>query len=125
MSVTLTDQAFEPGALLTGFTEGRSETGAVATFESSLPVYVDPVVPGWLHAGDRLLLPIQVMNNTAEPVQGTLTVEATGPWTGSGSAAVTLSAGGSEDAEALYLEFRGRMPGVEALLRGRGLLDVA
>ena len=36
-----------------------------------------------------------------------------------------LSAGGSEDAEALYLKFRGRMPGVEALLRGRGLLDVA
>ena len=36
-----------------------------------------------------------------------------------------LSAGGSEDAEALYLKFRGRMPGVEALLRGRGLLDAA
>ena len=36
-----------------------------------------------------------------------------------------LSAGGSEDAEALYLKFRGKMPGVEALLRGRGLLDAA
>lgn len=36
-----------------------------------------------------------------------------------------LSAGGSEEAEALYLKFRGRMPGVEALLRGRGLLDAA
>ena len=34
-----------------------------------------------------------------------------------------LSAGGSEEAEALYLKFRGRMPGVEALLKGRGLLD--
>ena len=32
-----------------------------------------------------------------------------------------LSRGGSEEAEALYLQFRGRMPGVEALLRGRGL----
>ncbi len=32
-----------------------------------------------------------------------------------------LSAGGSEDAEALYTRFRGRMPGVEALLKGRGL----
>jgi peptidyl-dipeptidase Dcp len=32
-----------------------------------------------------------------------------------------LSAGGSNDAEALYTAFRGRMPGVEALLRGRGL----
>jgi peptidyl-dipeptidase Dcp len=36
-----------------------------------------------------------------------------------------LSAGGSEDAEALYLKFRGRMPGVEALLKGRGLMDAA
>ena len=33
-----------------------------------------------------------------------------------------LSAGGSEEAEALYMGFRGRLPGVEALLRGRGLV---
>jgi peptidyl-dipeptidase Dcp len=32
-----------------------------------------------------------------------------------------LSAGGSRDAEALYTAFRGRMPGIEALLKGRGL----
>ncbi|MDH2325762.1 M3 family metallopeptidase [Cereibacter sp. SYSU M97828] len=32
-----------------------------------------------------------------------------------------LSAGGSRDAEELYVAFRGRMPGVEALLKGRGL----
>lgn len=30
--IRLTDQPFEPGALLTAFAEGRSETGAVATF---------------------------------------------------------------------------------------------
>ena len=34
-----------------------------------------------------------------------------------------LSAGGSQPAEALYTHFRGRMPGVEPLLKGRGLLD--
>ena len=34
-----------------------------------------------------------------------------------------LSAGGSQDAEALYMQFRGRMPGVEPLLKGRGLLE--
>ncbi|PKP74394.1 MAG: peptidase M3 [Alphaproteobacteria bacterium HGW-Alphaproteobacteria-6] len=33
-----------------------------------------------------------------------------------------LSAGGSADAAALYAAFRGRMPGVEPLLRGRGFL---
>ncbi len=32
-----------------------------------------------------------------------------------------LSTGGSQEAEDLYLAFRGRMPGVEALLKGRGL----
>ena len=34
-----------------------------------------------------------------------------------------LSAGGSEEADVLYTKFRGRMPGVEPLLKGRGLLD--
>lgn len=33
-----------------------------------------------------------------------------------------LSAGGSREASELYLDFRGRMPGVEALLEQRGLL---
>jgi peptidyl-dipeptidase Dcp len=32
-----------------------------------------------------------------------------------------LSAGGSVEADALYTQFRGRMPGVDALLKGRGL----
>jgi peptidyl-dipeptidase Dcp len=32
-----------------------------------------------------------------------------------------LSSGGSREADELYLAFRGRMPGVEALLKGRGL----
>ncbi len=34
-----------------------------------------------------------------------------------------LSAGGSREADTLYRAFRGRMPGVEPLLRGRGLVD--
>ncbi|APE44727.1 peptidase M3 [Sulfitobacter alexandrii] len=33
-----------------------------------------------------------------------------------------LSSGGSRDAAELYTAFRGRLPGVEALLRGRGLI---
>lgn len=36
-----------------------------------------------------------------------------------------LSAGGSREADELYLAFRGKMPGVEALLKGRGLDKVA
>lgn len=34
-----------------------------------------------------------------------------------------LSQGGSDEPEVLYTAFRGRMPGVEALLRGRGLVE--
>ena len=37
------------------------------------------------------------------------------------SQASQVSAGGSNDAAALYTAFRGRMPGPDALLRGRGL----
>jgi peptidyl-dipeptidase Dcp len=33
-----------------------------------------------------------------------------------------LSTGGSRDASELYIAFRGRLPGVEALLKGRGLV---
>ncbi len=33
-----------------------------------------------------------------------------------------LSVGGSRPEEESYLAFRGRMPGVDALLRGRGLI---
>ncbi|MEY1554582.1 M3 family metallopeptidase [Yoonia sp. R2331] len=36
-----------------------------------------------------------------------------------------LSSGGSVDAAELYTAFRGRLPGVEALLKGRGLDDAA
>ncbi len=35
------------------------------------------------------------------------------------------SAGGSREADALYTAFRGRLPGVEALLRGRGFTESA
>ena len=36
-----------------------------------------------------------------------------------------LSAGGSEEADVLYTRFRGKMPEVEALLKGRGLVNAA
>ncbi len=36
-----------------------------------------------------------------------------------------LSVGGLREADELYTEFRGRLPGVEALLKGRGLDKVA
>ena len=40
-------------------------------------------------------------------------------------AASIYSAGGRQDPEDAWLAFRGRVPEIEALLKGRGLLDVA
>lgn len=50
--------------------------------------------------------------------------ESGGPFDAERAAALEnniLSTGGSRDAEELYIAFRGRLPGVEALLKGRGL----
>jgi peptidyl-dipeptidase Dcp len=50
--------------------------------------------------------------------------EAGGPFDPERAAALEswiLSRGGSEEADMLYTGFRGRMPGVDALLKGRGL----
>ena len=50
--------------------------------------------------------------------------EASGPFDAERAQALEahiLSTGGSRDAAELYTAFRGRLPGVEALLKGRGL----
>ena len=44
------------------------------------------------------------------------------PETAARLADTILSSGGSKDATELYMAFRGRMPGVDALLKGRGLI---
>ncbi len=52
--------------------------GAVTTFDSTLPTYIDPVLPDALIAGDTVELPVLVVNTTSERQAGTLTVEASG-----------------------------------------------
>lgn len=77
--------------------DGRGQqAGRVTTFDSTLPLYVDPVVPGWLYAGDRILLPVSAVNTTDSSVLASVTVEASGAMSGTGSAEVTLSAGSSD-----------------------------
>ena len=71
------------------------QAGAVHTFDGTLPVYVEPVMPGWLYAGDQLLLPVQAMNTTASDLTGRIEVAATGAMQGRGVAAVALGPGGS------------------------------
>lgn len=50
------------------------QAGAVTTFRSTLPIYVDPVLPPALFVGDEVTVPVQVVNTTDKPVRATLDV---------------------------------------------------
>lgn len=69
--------------------------GAVHTFDSRLDVYVDPVTPAYLYAGDRLVLPIQVVNGTEDRRTAQLSIAATGALGGRAVGSVGLDAFGS------------------------------
>ena len=71
------------------------QAGAEQTFVGTLPVYVEPVVPGWLYAGDRVVVPVQAMNTTGDRLSAELTVRATGAASGAAGGALSLSPGGS------------------------------
>lgn len=51
------------------------QAGAVTTFRSSLPVYVDPVVPAFLFVGDEVEVPVQVVNTTDQAVRAPVRIE--------------------------------------------------
>ena len=82
------------------------QAGSVHTFDTRLPIYVDPVVPGFLYSGDRLMLPVQAVNGTPDPVVADLRVEASGSMSGLGRATVALGSGGS-DVRTIPLEVTG------------------
>ncbi|MEZ4323366.1 MAG: alpha-2-macroglobulin family protein [Myxococcota bacterium] len=71
------------------------QSGAVHSFDSTLPAYVDPVVPGWMYVGDELVLPIQVVNNRNAAASSGLAVRADGALSGQMSAQVAVGAFGS------------------------------
>ena len=73
-----------------------AQAGTIHTFDSTLPIYVDPVVPGWLYAGDRLDLPVQVVNNTGKSMVATLAVLGEGALSGGGTADLSLDPWGTE-----------------------------
>ncbi|MFT5683993.1 MAG: hypothetical protein ACI8RZ_004928 [Myxococcota bacterium] len=70
--------------------------GDILRFQGTLPVYVDPVLPPFLRAGDELLVPIQAVNTTAEDMQLSLTLRAEGVGRfGPTDTSLSLSGGGS------------------------------
>lgn len=77
-------------------TRDGHQAGTVSTFATRLPLYVDPVVPGWLYAGDTLELPVQVVNASSDPVTAPLDVSTSGALTGQGTTTVHLGPGDSD-----------------------------
>ncbi|MEL6347230.1 MAG: alpha-2-macroglobulin family protein [Myxococcota bacterium] len=80
----------------------HSRTGALAgdtlTFQGTLPIYVDPILPPFLRAGDALNLPVQVVNTTAETVDVPLAVSADGAGFIRDNRAGAISLGGGDSA---------------------------
>jgi hypothetical protein len=66
------------------------QAGTVTSFLGTLPAYVDPVVPSLLRAGDRVRLPVQLVNTTADPVASTLVMEAAGATLAGGAGPVSI-----------------------------------
>ncbi|MCB9777233.1 MAG: hypothetical protein H6742_01550 [Alphaproteobacteria bacterium] len=71
------------------------QAGDLTTFRGTLPVYVEPVLPPFLVAGDRIVLPLQVVNTTEAAWSGTLDVDITGATDAHWSGPVSIPAGGS------------------------------
>lgn len=85
-----------------------AQAGAVARFQGTLPTYVDLVVPPFVHAGDRLSLPVQVVNTTDTAVSGDLIVDVEGAASKGIRRAIDAPAGGSTTER---LEIRTARPG--------------
>ncbi len=64
--------------LALGHTRAGAQGGAVTSFLGTLPTYIDPVVPPFLIVGDKVQLPIQIVNTTEAPIATTITVDAKG-----------------------------------------------
>ncbi|HVE86230.1 MAG TPA: alpha-2-macroglobulin family protein, partial [Myxococcales bacterium] len=95
--------------------------GAVASFSSTLPTYVDPVLPPFLTAGDEVRLPVQVVNTTSQAVSRPLLVKPEGEAAaGGGSWTVSVPAQGSV---VQYASITAREPGPLSIRASLGGAD--
>ena len=118
LDVRVPDQLTTWRVLGLGLSRDGQQAGDVLTFDSRMDIFVEPVPPGWLYAGDRVDFPIQVVNSTSADVNAALSLQASGALTGSGEGTIAVSAGGSR-VWTLPLQAVGSGPGlVEARLPG-------
>lgn len=96
LTVTVPDRLTTWRVLGLAHARSGATAGDVLTFQGTLPVYVDPVVPPFLRTGDQLRLPIQMVNTTAQSQTLSLAVTAEGAgFVQGGDQAVTIPANGS------------------------------
>lgn len=96
VDVTVPDQLTTWRVLALAHDRTGQQAGTVHTFDTRLPIYVEPVVPGWLIAGDRLVLPVQAVNGGTGTVTAALQVRASGAMRGLGTASIRLTPGSSD-----------------------------
>lgn len=95
VTVTVPDTLTTWRLLALAQSERGGQGGATATFRSTLPAYLEVSTPGSLYAGDRLDLPVQIVNQEAGPLTGRVSVSVTGG-TGSAAGTVNVASYGSE-----------------------------
>lgn len=92
LAVTVPDQLTTWRVLALAHTRSGHQGGSVHSFDSSLPLYIDPVIPAQLRSGDDIWLPVSAVNTTDRPVNAAISVAAEGAMSGSGVADVRLGA---------------------------------
>jgi hypothetical protein len=110
--------------LALGHSRGGAQGGAQASFLGTLPVYVDPVIPPFLVAGDEIRLPVQLVNTTAEGATAELAIELEA---GAEGAALTAARGArripAQGSLVEYATLKVARPGLVKLRVGLGGAD--
>lgn len=96
------------------------QAGAATSFLGTLPIYVEPVTPPFLYAGDEVRLPIQIVNTTDQPVSAPLLLSATGASLAAVGGAVQVPAGGDV---VQYATVSTRVPGTATVRVALGATD--
>jgi hypothetical protein len=88
------------------------QAGGIGRLSSTLPAYADVVLPAGLLTGERIRLPVQVVNNTGQPLASSLVTTVEGAAQGGGTGSLGVAPWGSA---VRYFELEARAPG-EALV---------
>ena len=95
LDLTVPDRLTSWRVLALAHSRSGAQAGSVTEFLGSLPAYVDPILPSRLRVGDRIRVPIQLVNTTAEALRTELTVSVSGGSISAPPRNVTVPARGS------------------------------